>query len=60
MNKLRQLMFEHSVTFCVSGARKVHFSPLVGTVINFSSVSFTNRFLTMQWVVEMETEQTFY
>ena len=37
-NKLRQSMSEHS--FCISGARKVRFSPPVGTVVDFTSTNW--------------------
>ena len=36
--------------FCISGARKVRFSPPVRTVLDFTSVSFTNRFLFLFFV----------
>ena len=62
MNKLRQLMSEHS--FCVSDTQNIRFSPPVGTVVDFTSILFTNSFLTMQMDrptnIEMEMERKLF
>ena len=41
-NGLRQLTSESS--YCVGDTRKVRFSPAIGTIVDFMSVSFSNRF----------------
>ena len=61
MNKLRQSMSECSS--CVSGARKVHFSPLVRTVLIsrlFRSVVVFDNAIDRPTIIEMETKRKLF